>query len=176
MHASQRGSGRSELSRTQEGILTGMLGAGIVAVFYLVIDLARGRPLMTPSVLGQAFLLRQEPLEQTIVPAAVLAYTGFHIIAFVLFGLLLTAVVRMAERSSVARYALVQLFIVFELFFYGLLLIGSATTRGMFPLWGVLTANTLAAIAMGAWQWRHHPMLRLISRGTPLGATHSSID
>ncbi len=38
-----------------EGIVTGLLGAAVVALYYLLIDFVRGQPLMTPSVLGDAF-------------------------------------------------------------------------------------------------------------------------
>ncbi len=163
-------------SAMQEGIFTGLLGAAGVALFYFLLDLISGHPLKTPSVLGQTFLLHEAPTVSVISPAAVIAYTAAHLVAFMLFGVLLAILVRAAERTSLARYAVVQLFIVFELFFYGMLLVGSASTREMFPLWSVLVANSLAALVMGLWQWRHHPMLRLASYATPLGATNSSGD
>jgi hypothetical protein len=164
------------LSPVQEGIFTGLLGAGVVAIFYFALDLSHGLPLLTPSVLGQTYILREPPTATLVNPAAVLAYTAVHLAAFFGFGVLLAYLVRAAERTSLARYAVVQLFIVFELLFYGVLQVGSETTRGMFTLWGVLAANSLAVLAMGVWQWRHHPMLRLASRATPLGATNPAGD
>ena len=41
---------------------------------------------------------------------------------------------------------------------------------GMLKLSSVLIANTLAAIAIGIYLWRHHPDLRESLRQTPLGA------
>lgn len=154
----------------REGVITGMLGAAVVAVFYLGVDVARGHPLMTPTVLGEVFVMRQEPVASAPDMMATVLYTIVHIIAFTAFGLFLTALVRRAEASGFVRYAIVQLLVVFELFFYGLLQIASETARGMFPLWSVLAANTLAAVVMCAYLWRRHPALGRAFGGTPLGA------
>ena len=155
----------------REGVVTGVLGAGVVALFYLGVDITRGLPLLTPSVLGEVFVLRRPDVVASAVdPTAVLLYSGVHLLAFVAFGLFLTAMVTRAETSSVARYAVLQLFIVCELFFFGLLAIASETTRGLFPLGSVLTANTIAALVMGAWIWRRHPRLQRAMGRTPLGA------
>jgi hypothetical protein len=161
---------RHEGIARSEGVIAGLIGAAVVALFYFVIDLIRGHPLMTPSVLGEVFLLRT-PLTTTPDLAAVILYSAFHIIVFIAFGLFLTVLVRAAEESALARYAVVQLLVVFEVFLYGALMIASVTARGMFPFLGVLAANTLAAIAMVAWQWRHHPALRAAFLREPLGAT-----
>ncbi|HEX3926566.1 MAG TPA: hypothetical protein VHW65_01095 [Gemmatimonadales bacterium] len=158
-----------------EGIASGLLGGAVVAVFYFIIDLMRGRPLMTPSVLGEIFLLRT-PLTATPDTAAVLLYTAFHFLVFIALGLFLAALIRAAEHGALARYALVQLLVVFEVFFYGVLSVASEEARGMFPFLGVLAANTLAAITMLAWQWRHHPRLRRAFHREPLGAAdHHSV-
>ncbi len=155
----------------REGLVTGLLGAAVVAAFYLAVDVARGHPLMTPTVLGQVFVMRQgELIETTPDVLAIVLYTIVHLLAFAAFGLGLTAMARRAESSGVMRYAIVQLLVVFELFFYGLLQIGTETARGMFPLWSVLTANTLAAAVMCTWLWRRHPVLARAFAGGPLGA------
>ncbi len=154
----------------REGVITGLWGASAVALFYFVVDLLRGHPLMTPSVLGQAFIMRT-PITTTPETAAVLLYTAFHLLAFIAFGLFLAALVRGAESSALARYAIVQLFVVFEVGFYFMLSIASAGAQGQFSLMSVLTANTLAAVAMGTWQWRHHPAVRAALRTVPLGDT-----
>ena len=160
-----------EQGAVQEGLTTGLLGAAVVALFYLGVDLMRGSVLLTPSVLGEVFVLRRPQVVTSSVDLTAAAlYTGVHLLAFAAFGLALTAIVRRAEHSSVARYAVVQLFIVFEFAFLGLLTVASETTRGLFPVWSVLTANALAALAMGLWVWRHHPRLREAFVRAPLGA------
>jgi hypothetical protein len=148
-----------------------------VALFYLGVDLMRGSVLLTPSVLGEVFVLRRpEVVTSSVDLIAAALYTAVHLLAFSAFGLALTAIVRRAERSSVARYAVLQLFIVFEFAFLGILTVASETTRGLFPLWSVLTANGLAALAMGLWVWRHHPKLRAAFSRAPLGAVDPGPD
>jgi hypothetical protein len=156
---------------TREGLIAGLLGAAVVALFYFGMDLTRGVPFLTPSVLGEVLVLRRPDAVVTAAnTTAIVVYTGVHLLLFLAFGLGLSALLTRAETSSVARYAILQLFIVFELFFFGLLAIVSETTRGLFPLWSILTANTTAAIVMGAWMWRNHPGLQRAMGRTPLGA------
>jgi hypothetical protein len=159
------------LSAGDEGTYVGAIGAATVAVWFLILDLIQGHPLRTPSVLGQVLLFGQStPSLTTIHFGAVIAYTAVHFGAFLLFGIGLCRLIRWAARESVVRYALLQVFLVFEVLFYGLLMLVSEATRELFPFWTVLTANTLAALAMGAYLWRMHPEFRQIIRETPLGA------
>lgn len=160
---------RRDAALRREGVITGLLGAAVVALFYLLVDILRGHPLMTPSVLGQAFVLHQPVTPATTDTMAILVYTAFHIIAFVAFGLMLAALARTSETSSLARYAMVQLLVTFVVFFYGFLWIGSEIVRGMFSFVGVLSANALAGVVMVTWLWRHHPALRSAWAATPLG-------
>lgn len=161
---------RRDAEMRHEGIVTGMLGAAVVAAFYLLIDIIRGQPLITPSVLGQAFILHTAVTPGAVDIGAVVAYTVFHVGAFMAFGLLLAALVRASESSGLARYAVLQIMVVFVVFFYGLLWIGSEVVRGMFSFIGVLAANTLAGGVMVTWLWRHHPALRAAITRNPLGA------
>jgi hypothetical protein len=47
-----RTSERRRMGLIQEGALVGLLGAVVVAAWFLAYDLAHGAPLYTPSVLG----------------------------------------------------------------------------------------------------------------------------
>jgi hypothetical protein len=149
-------------SISHDGIITGLLGAGIVAAFYFVIDLMRGQAFMTPSILGQAFILHQPLTPAAPDTVAVVAYTVFHVVAFIAFGFVLAALVRASEASTLARYAMIQLLVAFMVLFYGVVSIGSEIVRGMLPFVGVLVANALAGVAMTGWLWRHHPRLRVL--------------
>jgi hypothetical protein len=162
---------RDLLSPSDEGTYAGAIGGTVVAVWFLILDLLQGHPLRTPSVLGQVLLFgRNTPDLAAVDFGAVIAYTAVHFGAFLLLGIGLVRLVRWAASESIVRYALLQVFLVFEVFFYGLLMLASEATRALFPFWTVLIANTLAALAMGIYLWRMHPEFRRLLRETPLGA------
>ncbi len=159
----------------REGIVAGLIGASVVALFFLGIDLIRGLPLLTPSVLGEVFVLREPSAVTTSVnTTAVLLYTAAHLLVFCAIGLALAQGARHAEESSLVRIGLVMGFIAFELFFYGALQVVDETTRGLFPQWSVLMANALAALVMGLYLWRHHPRISTALGRAPLGAPETA--
>ncbi len=164
-------SSSQERSAIREGVTTGLIGAAVVALFYLGIDLIRGAPGLTPSVLGQVFVLREPTAVTTEVnTTAAMLFTGVHVLVFVGYGLALSAFARRGETSSIARYALVALVVAYLPFFLGVLAIADETTRGLFPSWGVLCANLLAAVAMLYYIWTRRPAFRNAWRDNPLGA------
>lgn len=149
----------------------GFLGAAAVAVWFLVHDSLRGRPLLTPSVLGQLFLLgNQHPSTTSIDFGAMIMYTVAHFLAFLLFGLLLALLFRVCVQEPVARFALLVLFAVFEFCFYVVVNVVSSEVGALFPLWTVAGANLLAAGVMGAYFWFRYPELKRVLREEPLGA------
>jgi hypothetical protein len=154
-----------------EGTDVGIIGGLAVALWFLVLDAIAGRPLRTPSLLGQVVLLGDPtPDSGTIIFGAILLYTAFHFIVFALLGMGLVAVVHWGIENPVVRYALLPIFLAFEVIFYGLLEVLSERTGELFPFWAVVSANTLAAISMGLYLWVRHPEFRRSIRDTPLGA------
>lgn len=155
----------------KEGAVAGLLGAVTVAVWFLVLDLINGQPLLTPSVLGQILLLGETgPEAQSVSSGAVLLYTAFHFSAFILFGLLVTKLVHLAVNVPVLRFGLVMLFVVFEVFFWGFTYVFFTGTRELFPRGTVLVANTLAAVVMAWYLWQRHPSLKRALRHEALGS------
>jgi hypothetical protein len=151
--------------------MAGGLGALVVAVWFLILDLARGQALLTPSVLGQILLQgRATPDTSAVQPDAVFLYTVFHILAFVLFGIGVTKVVHLAVNVPALRFGLVMLFVVFEVFFWGFTYVFLEGTRGIFPRGSILIANTLAALVMATYLWRRHPALKRAILHEPLGS------
>ena len=154
-----------------EGTDVGLIGGLAVAVWFLVLDAIAGHPFQTPSLLGQMVLLGDRTPDTTrLAFGAILFYTAFHFIVFALFGMGLVALVHWGIENSVVRYALLPVFLVFEVLFYGFLGIFSEQTHALFPFWAVVSANTLAAVCMAAFLWRRHPALRDRIHDTPLGA------
>jgi len=157
-------------SLTGEGLDAGLLGGSAVALWFLLKDSLAGRPLLTPSLLGQLLILPGHA--PTIWPAdfgAVVTYTVVHFLAFVVFGLLASWLVRLADLHSMARFALVILFVVFEVAFYVLIQTIADSVGKYFPLFWVLTGNLLATAVMGRYFWQKHPALRRGLIREPLG-------
>jgi hypothetical protein len=149
----------------------GFLGAAAVALWFLIHDTVRGRPLMTPSVLGQLFLIgNPHPVTSSIDFGAMIMYTVVHFIAFLLMGLVVAALVRISIEDPIARFGLLVLFVVFELCSYVILRVVSDEVSALFPLWTVAGANLLASIVMGAYFWFKYPELKQLLREEPLGA------
>ena len=154
-----------------EGLDVGIIGGLAVAVWFLVLDTIAGHPFQTPSLLGQMVLLGDRTPETRSSPSAPsLLYTAFHFLVFALLGMGLVALVHWGVDNPVVRYALLPVFLVFEVLFYGFLLMLSERTHELFPFWAVVSANTLAAVCMGLYLWRRHPAFRRSIRDTPLGA------
>lgn len=158
-------------SVSEEGTWIGLIGASVVAVWFLIRDVLSGHPLRTPSVLGQVILMGIDNPDITGLDfTAIVLYTAAHVFVFLLLGIALAHLVRWSVRNHFVRYALLQVFLAFELFFCLVLLVFREQTQSLFPLSSVLVANTLAALAIGLYLWRQHPELRQSVRETPLGA------
>ena len=122
---------------------------------------------MTPSLLGQVVLFGDSTPEKQVVFLAVLLYTALHFLVFALLGMGLVALVHWGIENPIVRYALLPLFLVFEVMFYVLIEVLSERTQELFPFWAVVGANTLAAVAMGVYLWRRHPAFRTLHSGDP---------
>lgn len=133
-----------------EGVLAGVIGAAVVALWFFAIDAIHGEILRTPTLLGTALLRQQTPVE------AVLSYTIVHGVAFVLFGIVGAFLIAGAERQPMLIFALVILFTSFEIFFFGLILIAASWVMDELAGWTVFVGNVLAAAAMLAFYFRRH--------------------
>lgn len=137
------------------GIAAGVLGASVVAVFFLVVDLLAGRPLWTPSVLAAA-LFRSE-LPSAVArpdPVMVLAFTAVHVAVFVALALpaafwALAQPPSSEARGRAGRLAL-ALFAALELVSLALAALFASGLIDALRAGRVTAANALAAIAMTA--------------------------
>jgi hypothetical protein len=138
-----------------DGIAAGLIGASLVAIFFLVFDLLAGEPLRTPFALGAALFRGELPPAGTPVdPMLVLAYTALHGTVFIGFGV--PAAFQMLARARAARGPLraallaVGLFAGFEVVFLSLGELFVPGLTGMLGAGRVAVANALAAAAMAA--------------------------
>lgn len=145
----------------REGLITGLIGAVAVAVWFLAVDLVAGRLLFTPAALGSAvFLGAGGPDEVQIAANTVLGYTGLHLAAFLLTGLAAAGVVAAAEEYSEAiLLGGVLLFVTLEAFSIGLLAIIATWLVDSLSWWNIGGANLVAAVGMATYLYLRHPKL-----------------
>jgi len=153
---------RTERPLVREGIIVGIIGATIIAVWFFAIDLIGGRPFFTPATLGRGMLRILGPLEaNTSTALLVLIYTIVHYGAFIVIGLVASMIVNVANREPSILLGFVVLFAAMEVAFYAFSgLLQQATQLGALAWYNVMLGNLLAAIGMGYYFWRTHPALR----------------
>jgi hypothetical protein len=156
----------------REGIITGLIGAGVVAVWFFLFDLLRGRPFFTPGALGSALFLGSSSVQSvSVTPGTVIGYTVMHVIAFVVTGFLAAAIVTAADETPPLILGAVMFFAAFEAFFMGLLAMVAEFLLGALAWWTIAVGNVLAALVMGWYLWMHHPKLRAALAMDPLDRT-----
>jgi hypothetical protein len=151
---------RVRRSALREGVTAGLIGAAVVALWFLLYDLGRGRPLWTPALLGTAiFWGVSDPGALQVTAAPVIGYTIVHVLAFIGFGIVAACMMVASEREPALFVAFLTLFGVFEVFFFVVLRTLSQQMLGALGWWAILVGNFLAATGMLWFLVRGHPEL-----------------
>ena len=137
----------------REGIVAGLIGAVVVAVWFLVVDFAQGEPLRTPLLLGTALLRGVSGVQ------AIMMYTLLHGVAFAAIGLVAAALVAAADRQPIFTLGLIIFFTAFEVFFFGAVRILAKWVLDEIAGWTIFVGNLLSAAAMLGYFIRRHPGL-----------------
>ncbi len=145
----------------REGIVSGLIGALVIAVWFGILDVVNAHPLFTPATLGRGLLSvfgAVSPDQGTL--TFVLAYSVFHFGVFMLVGLLASLIVSLARFEPSILIGFVILFAIMEVGIYGLVsLLSVATPLGSHAWLPIMIGNLLAAFAMGFYFWRKHAEL-----------------
>lgn len=156
----------------REGVVAGVVGAVAVAAWFLIVDGAQGRPFFTPAALGSALFLGVSDLGMVEVTfLTVGGYTVFHFLAFVVVGMLASAIAGQAEKTPALLLGAMLLFVTFEAFVMGLLAVVAEFLLGPLAWWSIAIGNLFAVIAMGYYLWRKHPKLRAALNRDPFDKT-----
>jgi hypothetical protein len=143
----------------ENGVLAGIVGAAVVAVWFLAVDLVtRGLPFYTPSLLGSIIFAGADASEVTgLNGAAIFAYTGLHGILFLAAGALLAWMFTQFESNPQVGLVLLLLFVTFEAILWGVGVSLVPALAGVVGAWAILVANVASAAAMFAFLLRRHP-------------------
>ena len=146
----------------RQGIIAGIIGATVIAVWFFFVDLIATRAFFTPMTLGRGLLsiFGPVPPEQS-EAVLVIVYTMFHYAAFIVVGLTAAMIVNVANHEPGILLGFVVLFAAIEVGFYAFVgLLQQATPLGSLAWYNVMIGNVLAAAAMGMYLLRAHPVLR----------------
>jgi hypothetical protein len=156
-----------ELSRLGEGLVTGLIGAAAIAGFFFVVDLSRGQPLHTPTILGTALLrgpaavARPETISVSI--AMITFFTLVHFLVFAAIGVLASSLVRLGERYPDASYGAL---VVIIMALYGLeaaCTVFAGEVVGALGAGQFFAANLLAMLGMCGFLWYRHPRFTVVT-------------
>ncbi len=154
-HEATQGSLNSVL---EDGILTGVAGAAVVAMWFLILDTARGQIFFTPSLLGSVLFLGQSPDEEVAVNGfIVFAYTGLHGVLFLMAGLVLAWMFSVFERNPQFGIIVLLLFVLFESILFSFEAAIFPQLMGVMGTLAVAAGNLFAAVTMFWFLIRRHP-------------------
>jgi len=139
----------SKLRYIREGIIAGLIGAAIVAVWFLIYDAAHGRPLRTPALLGAAtFQGVPNPAAVPVTANLVVQYSVLHGVVFAMIGVLIAYLIVSSQREPSRLLIMFIALMCFEVFFLAVLVWLAHPVLGEVAWWSILGANALAALGM----------------------------
>ena len=160
--SSSQTTGRSSKVSTvyTEGLIAGVIGATVIAVWFFILDLIQGRPFYTPMVLGTALfggengLTGPEPFHTSWDPT--LMFTWVHGMVFVFIGGIVSLLLGLAERNPNLGFGILLLFVILEFGFIMAALILAEPILGLLAWPAVFIGNLLPASAMAGYFWYRH--------------------
>jgi len=145
----------------KRGVVAGLLAGGVVAVWFFVLDLLAGHPLLTPAALGSSLLFARTSVEYS--ARTIVGYCVFHFALFVIGGIVYSWIAdRLERRPSFAVFALLAL-ILLEALTIAIIAGMAQWGLGSFGVWSVTIGNVIAIAVMTAYLWARHPRLHHLS-------------
>jgi hypothetical protein len=148
-----------------EGIIAGIIGATVLAVWFFILDTLHGRPLYTPSVLGSAlFSSNHAPSEIHDLAVSIemtIMYTWVHMLGFAVVGVIASRLLVYAEENPNFGFAILLLFVFLEFGFVGVAYLFAEPLLGLIAWHTALMGNLLAAVGMAGYLWYHHRNLTI---------------
>jgi len=145
-----------------DGLIAGIIGAAVIAIWFLFLDTVSGLPFYAPTVLGTALFLGPEDLASTegaqLSLKLTLMYTWVHVLVFVMLGEIAAALLLLTGKNPNFGFCLL-LFVILELGFVGTAFVFAEPVLDQLAWPAVLLRNLLAATAMACYFRLRQPNL-----------------
>jgi hypothetical protein len=144
-----------------DGVVAGLLGGLVIAIWFFIFDAANGHPLATPALLAAAFTSGAwQPLALTHAAwGLVFEYTVVHFLAFAIIGAIGAMLIEASERHSELFGTLLIFAIAFEVFFISLIMMFGPAATSALPWWKIIAGNLMATAVMLAYFLWRQPIL-----------------
>src|ERR1700730_5191551 len=140
----------------QEGLTAGLIGAVIVASWFLAYDLAMGEAFRTPLLLGEAIFNNSMTAAPDTMAPLIVAYTVMHFLGFIGVGVALAILMAATDPEPLVALGVLVVFAIFEVFFFGWVTLVDASLLEQLGWWKIIAANGLALIGMVVYEMRVH--------------------
>jgi len=144
-----------------DGVVAGLIGGAVIAIWFFIFDAVNGRPLWSPALLASALLHGSgEPVAMTQTAWTLVAeYSVVHFLVFALIGAIGALLIAAAEETPELFAPLLIFTAGFQLFFVALLMLAGPTAAAAMPWWKVIIGNLMATTAMLAYFLWRQPIL-----------------
>jgi hypothetical protein len=143
-----------------DGAVAGIVGAVVVALWFLIFDTIRGHPFETPALLAATILHGSHSAEvHHALILLSLEYSLIHFAAFIAFGIAGGLLLETCETESALLFSLAIFFAAFEVFFIAVVLFLGPNVMAELTWWGIIVGNLLATAAMLSYFFWRHPAL-----------------
>ncbi len=148
-----------------DGLVAGVLGYAIVAVFFAAINVLTGHPVFyTAALLGEAtFGGLRDAGGASMDPGLMLAFNGVQLVAMLAFGFLAAWLIYETELHPEVWYVALFAFLAAALAGSGAVAAATVLSGRLVSPWIVLVASLLALAGMAGYLAAgHRPLLRLV--------------
>ena len=144
-----------------DGLVAGIIGAAVIAIWFLFLDAVIRLPFYTPTVLGTALNMGAGNVSSTqdvqVSLKLTLLYTWVHGLAFILLGEIAAYLLLFAAKKPDLRFGILLLFVILEFGFVGTAFLFAEPVLHELAWPTVLVGNLLAAAGMAIYLWLRHP-------------------
>ena len=159
-----------------DGAVAGMIGAVVVALWFLIFDTIRGHPFETPALLAATILHGTHTAQvHRAIALLTLEYSLIHFAAFIAFGIAGGLLLETCETESSLLFSLAIFFAAFEVFFIAVVLFLGPNVMAELTWWGIIVGNLLATAAMLSYFFWRHPALAWNLLGAWIGVAREGV-
>jgi hypothetical protein len=147
-----------------EGLAVGLVAGGVVALWFLILDVLMRTALYTPAALGSVlFFGATGPAEIRRTFAVIGGYTVLHFVIFMVLGSVFVWMVHKVQSAPRRWLMIVLAFILVDGLFTGTLAMLGEWVISSVGVWAIIVGNLVSVLAMGGMVWATHPQLRHLS-------------